>query len=632
MATDQSSDPAWSQLRALLLAQEQQRLAQLEAELAVQRRRANLQSDLPATLADLAEDDQLRASLARPVTAALHESIERDRDGVASLLFPVMGPAIRRAVQESLRGALQRINLALEYGLSPRAWRWRLQAWRSGESFAQIVLRHSLAYSVDEIFLIHRASGLVAIRRSRTEVLALDADAVASMLTAIQSFLQQSLGSVADDPLRTVELGSATLWLVNGPEVLLAAIIRGEAPLQLREELQETLESSHQRLGEQLTDFQGEALEDADVCALLDRHLIDQMATQKPARSVAWVWLLAGLVVLAWLGLVGWKHWQLSQEHRQLQQAIQQQPGMILVRSQLQDGQIHGLVLRDPLALSMAELEQQLGLPGERLALLEQGFVSSEPALVIRRLERALGLEPDTGLRLVPAGGGERLQIDQALSLHQWQQLSLALPLLQGDLPVTLPPLDSADLHTWLDLPDEIRLEWDGTHVRLSGTLVEDKLAAVRSALQQWPVVHQLDLSQLHSHDSHAQTLATIRQLVETITGARLNFSTGVQLTGAAREGLTPLTEQLKQLFQLTERLPPGHSPDYIIHLRGMSDGVGDGDENLSLRQARADTVRDLLIAAGIETNRIISTAAQDEAPAGFNPALRYAELRVETK
>lgn len=632
MATDQSSDPAWSQLRALLLAQEQQRLAQLEAELAVQRRRANLQSDLPATLADLAEDDQLRASLARPVTAALHESIERDRDGVASLLFPVMGPAIRRAVQESLRGALQRINLALEYGLSPRAWRWRLQAWRSGESFAQIVLRHSLAYSVDEIFLIHRASGLVAIRRSRTEVLALDADAVASMLTAIQSFLQQSLGSVADDPLRTVELGSATLWLVNGPEVLLAAIIRGEAPLQLREELQETLESSHQRLGEQLTDFQGEALEDADVCALLDRHLIDQMTTQKPTRSVAWVWLLAGLVVLAWLGLIGWKHWQLSQEHRQLQQAIQQQPGMILVRSQLQDGQIRGLLLRDPMALSLTELEQQLGLPGGRLALLEQGFVSSEPTLLVRRLERALGLQPDSALRLVTDDGGERLQIDQALSLRQWQQLALALPLLQADLSVTLPPLDAADLHTWLDLPDAIRLEWDGIRVRLSGTLVEDEIAAVRRALQQWPVVHQLDLSQLNSHDPHAQTLATIRQLVETITGARLNFSTGVQLTGTAREGLAPLTEQVKQLFQLTEQLPPGRSPDYTIHLQGMSDGVGDGDENLSLRQARADTVRDLLIAAGIDANRIISTAAQDEAPAGFNPALRYAELRVETK
>ena len=123
----------WEQLRQLLLLQEQDRLKQLEAELKPGSRLQRLKSDLPATLEQLEQDTALRSSLSKPVTAALHESIERDKESVASLLFPVMGPAIRRAVQESLRTALQRINLALEHGLSPRAWRWRLESWRSGE-------------------------------------------------------------------------------------------------------------------------------------------------------------------------------------------------------------------------------------------------------------------------------------------------------------------------------------------------------------------------------------------------------------------------------------------------------------------------------------------------------------------
>ena len=41
------------------------------------------------------------------------------------------------------------LNQVLEHGLSPRGIRWRIEAWRSGVPFAQIVLRHCLRYQVD---------------------------------------------------------------------------------------------------------------------------------------------------------------------------------------------------------------------------------------------------------------------------------------------------------------------------------------------------------------------------------------------------------------------------------------------------------------------------------------------------
>ena len=87
--------------------------------------------------------------------------MRRDPHVLADALFPVMGPAIRKSITETLRGMLESFNEALDNSFSLRGLKWRVEAMRTGKPFAEIVLMHSLLYRVEQVFLIHRETGLV---------------------------------------------------------------------------------------------------------------------------------------------------------------------------------------------------------------------------------------------------------------------------------------------------------------------------------------------------------------------------------------------------------------------------------------------------------------------------------------
>ena len=183
----------FERLREVLLAPEQAELARLRAA------EAALPERLPELLDQAERGDQheaLHRALAPVVAAALTDAVRRDRRRIVDALFPVIGPAIRRAIAEALRGFAADLNRALEHSLTPRGLAWRFESWRSGVPFAQVVMKHSLRYRIDHLFLIERESGLLLHRHSAPELPDLDADAIAGMLTEYS------------DPMESVPLAS----------------------------------------------------------------------------------------------------------------------------------------------------------------------------------------------------------------------------------------------------------------------------------------------------------------------------------------------------------------------------------------------------------------------------------------
>ena len=90
-------------------------------------------------------------------------SVRRNPRPLADALFPIIGPAIRKAVAATL----QRHARVAQHARSSTACRgarssWRLDARRTGKSFAEIVLLNTLVYRVEQVFLIHRPSGPAA--------------------------------------------------------------------------------------------------------------------------------------------------------------------------------------------------------------------------------------------------------------------------------------------------------------------------------------------------------------------------------------------------------------------------------------------------------------------------------------
>src|SRR5271163_551604 len=136
---------------------------------------------------------------------------------LADALFPIFGKAIRKAIASELDGMLQSLSQTLEQKFSWRSVRWRWEAFRTGKSYAEIVLLRSLLYRVEQVFLIHRKTGLllqhVAARTTETK----DPEMVSGMLTAIQDFVHDSVSGTEGDNLETVRMGDIGVVLTYGP-------------------------------------------------------------------------------------------------------------------------------------------------------------------------------------------------------------------------------------------------------------------------------------------------------------------------------------------------------------------------------------------------------------------------------
>ena len=174
-------------------------------------------------------------------------SIRKDPSTLVGVIHPLVGPAIRRAIAETLDGTLQRLNQAFKHSLSWRGLKWRLEAYRSGSTFAEVVLKHTVVFRVEHLFLIHRKTGLLLEHVAASEAETQDPHMVSGMLTAIQDFARDSFTQNTGDNgggIDSVRLGDLLLWCEEGPFAFLAAVIRGNPPETLRAVLRDTLPAS----------------------------------------------------------------------------------------------------------------------------------------------------------------------------------------------------------------------------------------------------------------------------------------------------------------------------------------------------------------------------------------------------
>ena len=96
-----------------------------------------------------------------------------------------------------IRDRAESINQTLERRLSFESLKWRIEGWRTGRDFGEIVLTRSLGYRVEQVFLVHRETGLLLQHVARSDEV-LDSDMVSGMLTAIQDFVRDSFGGKGD--------------------------------------------------------------------------------------------------------------------------------------------------------------------------------------------------------------------------------------------------------------------------------------------------------------------------------------------------------------------------------------------------------------------------------------------------
>src|SRR5277367_3235736 len=253
---------SFEQLRHLILAPEQEDLARLRERVESSETRAqDLSEVLPeAILRRRAAGGEaaLGAALGPTLESALRESVKKDPGSLADALFPVMGPAIRRSIQQTLRALFESFNEAMEHSLSVRGLKWRFEALRTGRTFSEIILMHSLVFRVEQVFLIHKKTGLPLAHAVAPAVAMQDASLVSGMLSAIQDFVRDSFHSAQGQILEKINVGEMEVWVEDGPYAILASVIRGIPPPDYRQRMAEALEHIHRHFAAQMERFEGE--------------------------------------------------------------------------------------------------------------------------------------------------------------------------------------------------------------------------------------------------------------------------------------------------------------------------------------------------------------------------------------
>lgn len=382
-----SDDPPLAELRAILLGPDREAWESMRQRLDNPARRAE---DVASVLADavrLRSDKKLRRALQPLLEEALQLSVQSNPRMLADALFPIFGKAIRKAIASELDGMLQSLSQTLEQRFSGRSLQWRWEAIRTGKPYAEIVLLRSLLYRVDQVFLIHRKTGLLLQHVTASSDIK-DPELISGMLTAIQDFVRDSVSGAEGENLETIRMGDIGVVLTYGPDAILAGFVRGVPPRNLARVFQDTLDSIEREKAEALHSFDGDASVFDDCRPQLKACLVGQgQADQRKKSSWGAKALLFGVPLLVILALLGWWIYSNASERRWTNFAhrLSGEPGIVMTGYEKRAGIHYVSGLRDPLAADPAALLASENLPASGAAFRFEQYHSLDPRFAEQR-------------------------------------------------------------------------------------------------------------------------------------------------------------------------------------------------------------------------------------------------------
>lgn len=597
-----TGNPDIIQLRQLLLGKDYEDLLRIKAQFENSERYSEHVADVIAEALTLRtqKDDALTAALNPVIEQSLHDTIQNDPKRLADVLYPVMGPAIRKSINQSLSDTLSHFNQMLEQSLSLQALRWRYDAWRTGQSYAQVVMMQTLIYQVEQVFLIHRESGLLIEHLVSDQAISKDPDMVSGMLTAIQDFVKDSFDVAQDDQLSTLKLGELTVLVEHSPHAVIALVVRGIVPGKLHTQLRETSEQVHQKYGRLCRDFTGDTtafagIDDSLRPCLMSQKQADQAQTDtehpNSQRHKRKPWLLYGVLFALCSAIAGWL-WHNHQQNRAAEQAQQQR---------------------------------------QHLLLSTQQRLHAEPGIALLTTE-----ETASGYHLKGLIDPHARLPDTLISEATRQQLGLSFdftPYLSMDEAI----LPERVLKT-LQAPAGVQLSLQGRTLHISGDSDEQWYRYVQQAWSLIPGLDGINTEQLTPVDTakrqqakqqeqQQRLYAALQRDIQQLESRQYLFETAQTGIDASRSDLQQSITTMKSILLQARNL----QKQVQITLIGHSDTNGTPEKNQVLAQQRALQMRDTLIKQGIPANLLQAYGEHDSgAPADIRRDERSVSYRIQ--
>jgi len=544
----------------------------------------------------------LTESLQEPVELCLRESINADTRSFANILFPVMGPAIRKSINESLKNVVQSINKTAELSFSRRGLAWRLESWRSGRSFSEIVLQNSLVYRVEQVFLIHRESGLLIQHVYQKGVEIGDSDAVSAMFTAIQDFIRDSFSSSKTEELNSVEIGDYTVWLERGPYAVLACVIRGVAPYHFREIMRSSLEMMHAHYGLLLQNFEGDNVPLQPCLPWLERTLQSKTKEEPKTSPHLLSPQFIGIFGIILLGFLGWGyfHFEYQQRLTGYINELQKVPGIVIISSEFDDGKLIITGMRDPLASDPQKIAQNYGLSPEEVESVWTPYQDLTPQFVEQRLRQQLAPPSTVDIRLQ-----DHILYLEGYASQNWINKATA-NLFAGVHQIVSDELLETDqfllalAKKTLVPPELVTLNVQERLLQIIGYVDSMTFKRLQQGIQNLPQSPTefagIDSSGLIEAEPERE------QVIQRIEKMKLYFNQGMtQLLPEQKTTQQALLKNVHKLLVLSQIL----QQTVALHITGSTDGTGSKNRNKQLSQQRAETIINWLHQNGIEKRHL---------------------------
>lgn len=263
------------ELKEILLYREREKVQGLEAEI------DKLLKEIDQLEADLA---QARSEVIPNVTSNLSEitrdAVTEQQEEMALALFPVIGPAVLRAVEDALERLRENIDRQLRRNNPVNNAMNRLR----GVDPARIALADAVPFQIKQLFLIQHDSGLVIKFINLDSEEFPDSDLVSGMLTAIRNFMRDSFDpeDESEEGLREVQYREDRIIVESGTEAYVAAVTNGPEPQSFSFYMRTLIAELHNRYHQDLELYAGDEEEiSAEITPTL-HTFIDSYASETP--------------------------------------------------------------------------------------------------------------------------------------------------------------------------------------------------------------------------------------------------------------------------------------------------------------------------------------------------------------
>jgi outer membrane protein OmpA-like peptidoglycan-associated protein len=199
--------------------------------------------------------EELSDAIAPTMGQAIKKQIALEQDAMVDALYPIIGNTVGKYMGETIEA----INEKLEQTLSVEGITRKIRAKIQGVSEAELIIRESMPFQIQAIFLIHKASGLL-IAEVQQDSQHLESEMLAGMLTAIREFVNDCVSQSGDLPLELDEIdyGTSKIMLEVAGYCYLAVVVKGEPPKAFAKMMQTTLGQLVRRHNQSLQHFDGD--------------------------------------------------------------------------------------------------------------------------------------------------------------------------------------------------------------------------------------------------------------------------------------------------------------------------------------------------------------------------------------